>query len=199
MRVTGGMLRGRRITAPRGDATRPTSERVREALFSILGPPPDEAQVLDLFCGAGTLAIEALSRGIHSAVLVDSGRPALRAVRTNLAGLDLTDRAEVIGSAVPAALRALARRAEPPSFYWVFVDPPYASDLAERTLASLGTGELLAAGARVVVEHDKRRAPPDEAGRLLRTDRRRYGDTELSLYSADFDREEPAPPGEVGP
>jgi 16S rRNA (guanine(966)-N(2))-methyltransferase RsmD len=158
---------------------------VREALFSILGLPPEDAAVLDLFCGGGTLAIEALSRGAASAVLVDANRPAQRAARGNLEALDLADRTELIASPVIAALRALRRREPQPRFHWIFCDPPYASDLANQTLADLGDGALLTPGAVVVVEHDKRRAPAAGVGCLVRTDQRRYGDTELSLYTPD--------------
>lgn len=182
MRVSGGALRGRRIAAPRGEATRPTSERVREALFSILGDPGDGRAVLDLFCGAGTLAIEALSRGAASAVLVDSGRAAQKVVRENIARLELGGRAELLPMPVTAALRALARKSPPPRFGWVFLDPPYASDLGARALDELGGGALLAGDCVVVIEHDRRRPPADQVGCLVRTDRRRYGDTELSIY-----------------
>lgn len=185
MRVTGGELRGRRIATPRGDATRPTSERVREALFSILGPPPAGSAVLDLFCGGGTLAIEALSRGADRAVLVDSGRAARRVARDNLKALELEDRAELLSLSVAAALRSLNKRPDPPRFNWVFLDPPYASDLAGAALALLGDGVLLDDAALVVVEHDKRRAPAAGVGCLVRTDVRRYGDTELSFYTPD--------------
>lgn len=182
MRVTGGTLRGQRIATPRGAATRPTSERVREALFSILGDPGADRPVLDLFSGAGTLAIEALSRGAASAVLVDSGKPAQRVIRDNLARLGLGDRAEILPMPVASALRALVKRRPGPRFRWVFIDPPYASDLGDRALSELAGGDLLAADCVVVVEHDRRRPPVDEVGCLVRTDRRRYGDTELSIY-----------------
>ena len=182
MRVTGGALRGRRIATPRGATTRPTSERVREALFSILGDPGADRAVLDLFSGAGTLAIEALSRGASSAVLVDSGRPAQKVIRANLASLELGDRAELLAMPVSAALKNLARRRPPPRFGWVFIDPPYASDLGDRALADLGDGDLCEPDGVVVVEHDRRRGPAERVGCLVRTDRRRYGDTELSIY-----------------
>lgn len=190
MRISGGALRGQRIATPRGDATRPTSERVREALFSILGPPVADLAVLDLFCGAGTLSIEALSRGAGSAVLVDSGRAAHKIVRENLARLKLGDRAELLPIPVAAALKALGKRRPQPGFGWVFIDPPYASDLAERALEALAASELLAVDTVVIAEHDRRRAPAGEVGCLVRTDRRRYGDTELSIYRRSHEEAE---------
>lgn len=180
MRVTGGQLGGRRLNAPRGADTRPTADRVRESLFSILGPPAPGCRVLDLFAGAGTLAIEALSRGASAAVLVESGRPALAVLRANLAALDLAERAEVVAAPAQGALRRLIREGR--RFNWVFLDPPYASEHGPRALATLGEGPLLAPGATVVIEHDRRRRPAAEVGCLVRIDDRRYGDTELSLY-----------------
>ena len=121
MRIVGGQLGGRVLKAPAGSATRPTSERVREALFAILGPPPDDTRVLDLFAGSGALGLEALSRGAVDATFVDSGRPALAVLKANLAALGVTDRARVVASDVPAFLR------RPPAapWRWVFIDPPY--------------------------------------------------------------------------
>lgn len=133
--------------------------------------------MLDLYAGAGALGLEALSRGAARAVFVDRAADAVRCVRDNVRALGWEDRARVIQSDVGAALGRLAER-----FAWVFVDPPYASDEAPRTLDALGDGALLDDGAVVVVEHDRRRAPDDGYGVLARSDRRRYGDTEVSFY-----------------
>lgn len=180
MRVISGKLRGRRIAAPRGAATRPTAERVREALFSILGPPPPGCRVLDLFAGAGTLAIEALSRGAERAVLVESGRPALAALRANVRELGLAGDTEVWPRSAATALRRLA--SEKRRFDWVFIDPPYASDHGAASLEAIAEGELLAPHGVIVLEHDRRRPPAPAVGCLVRTDHRRYGDTELSFF-----------------
>jgi 16S rRNA (guanine966-N2)-methyltransferase len=177
MRIVRGSLGGRVLRAPAGADTRPTSEKVREAIFNIL---PDVAgmQVLDLFAGSGALGIEALSRGAAHATFVDQAKAALAAVRANLRELDLSARATVLsGDAV-----ALAGR-HPPASPWqlVFIDPPYASDLAVRSAGALAH---LADDAVVVIEHDRRNAPPERIGSLLRTDERRYGDTLVSFYKA---------------
>jgi 16S rRNA (guanine966-N2)-methyltransferase len=176
MRIVGGSLGGRVLQAPRGAATRPTSEKVREALFNILGDV-EGAHVLDLFAGSGAVGIEALSRGAAHATFVDAGRPALAAIRANLRDLGLEDRATVLAMDAAAAARL------PPAAPWrvVFVDPPYASDLARRAVAALPATSL-APGARVVIEHDRRGAPPEQLGSLLRTDQRRYGDTMVSFF-----------------
>jgi len=189
MRVIAGSARGRRLAAPPGEGTRPTADRVREALFSILGPPPDSAVVLDLFAGAGTLGIEALSRGAERAVFADHSRAAARVLRKNLEELGLAGRAEVhVGDATRFAQR-LARDGR--TFSWIFLDPPYAAGLADAALAAIAAGRLLAPDGTVVVEHDRRAPPQAEHGLLLKADCRRYGDSELTFYrtgSSDHER-----------
>jgi 16S rRNA (guanine966-N2)-methyltransferase len=174
MRVIAGRLGGRRLVAPRGLATRPTTDRVREALFSALGPLSG-ARVLDLFAGTGALGIEALSRGASRAVFVESARPAIAALRENLQALDLG-----------AVTRVLAQPAAKPipagegPFDLVFADPPYAA-LAE--LPPLLAALALAPGARVIVEHASRDAAPAVAGLEARPTRV-YGDTAITVYDA---------------
>lgn len=176
MRIVGGTLGGRVLRAPAGHATRPTSEKVREAIFNIL-PDVEGARVLDLFAGSGALGIEALSRGAVHATFVDSGKPALEVLRRNLADLGLADRATIIAQEAVAA----ARRAPAEPYAFVFVDPPYASDLASRAVLAL-PAEALSSDAWIVIEHDRKHAPPDALGSLLRTDQRRYGDTHVSFF-----------------
>jgi 16S rRNA (guanine966-N2)-methyltransferase len=174
LRITGGQLGGRRIHAPKGGKLRPTTERVREAVFSILGDVSG-ARVLDLFCGTGALAIEALSRGAAEATLVDT-HPA--AARRNLEALELTGRAR----AVRADAARFLRRAEEASYDLVLCDPPYR--LADRLAADLDPliRRTLAAGGRVMIE-----SSPERALGLslpLITDRT-YGDTHIRVYGAD--------------
>jgi 16S rRNA (guanine966-N2)-methyltransferase len=177
MRVISGRYGGRPLTAPAGKATRPTSDRVREALFSILGPL--DGTVLDLYAGSGALGIEALSRGAQRAVFVERDRRALAALRGNLDALDLTgEEAEVRAGDARGAVKNARTRGE--AYDLVFLDPPYR--LAAGLEAEIGDGlaHLLAPGARVVCESD-RREPPDLALPLL--DERRYGDTLIRIYS----------------
>jgi 16S rRNA (guanine966-N2)-methyltransferase len=179
VRIVGGSLGGRVLRAPRGAATRPTSEKVREAVFAIIGADRvDGASVLDLFAGSGALGIEALSRGAAHATFVDAGRPAVAAIRDNLRELGLEARATVI----PAdAVATAARHQGAAPWRLVFVDPPYRSDLATRAVLALPS-ERLAEDAVIVIEHDRRSAPPETLGSLLRTDQRRYGDTLISFF-----------------
>jgi 16S rRNA (guanine966-N2)-methyltransferase len=182
MRIVGGIYGGRVLRAPAGSGTRPTSEKVREAMFAILNHvrgPMAGARVLDLFAGSGALGIEALSRGASHATFVDASKLALAAIRANISELEglTTDQTTVV------AASALAFLTRPCAAPWdvVLIDPPYATDLAQRAAAAL-TSEHLAANAAVAIEHDRRHVPPDELGSLLRTDQRRYGDTLVSFY-----------------
>jgi 16S rRNA (guanine966-N2)-methyltransferase len=173
LRITGGELGGRRIRAPRGDV-RPTTERVREAIFSILGDVAG-ARVLDLFCGSGALAIEALSRGAAEATLVDT-RPAT--ARRNLEALGLAERALTVRSNAARFLR----RAEASSFDLVLCDPPYR--LADRLAGDLDPliRRALANGGRVMVETSPDRPLP--LGLPLVTERG-YGDTLIRIHGGD--------------
>lgn len=173
LRVIAGEFGGRHLVAP--DRARPTTDRVREALFSVLGNV-DDVVVLDLFAGSGALAIEALSRGAGSAVLVDRDADAVAAMGKNLDALDLTARARVERRTVKSYLTA-APPSEAP-FALVFLDPPYDTDDAEvaRTLGPLGNPGWLTPDARVVVERPATAVfvlPADWVGSWSRT----YGDT----------------------
>jgi 16S rRNA (guanine966-N2)-methyltransferase len=181
MRVTAGADRGRKLRAPRGATTRPTGAKVREAIFNILGPPPPHP-VLDLFAGTGSLGIEALSRGAVSATFVERDARALAALHRNLRDLGFSGQAHVIGANVISALHRMASQTEGKVFGWVFLDPPYASGEADQALSALAGSELLAEGAVIVVEHDRRHLPGEVFGILGMTDRRFYGDTGVSFY-----------------
>ncbi len=176
MRIVAGRFGGRRLTAPRGAATRPTSDRVREALFALLGDLGG-ARVLDLFAGSGALGLEALSRGAAEATFVDSSNAALRAVRANLQALEID--APVHRQDARGYLRNASGRDH--SYDLVFLDPPYR--LAGRLGRELSPllAPVLTPGARVVSESD-RRAPLD-LGLPLR-DERRYGDTVIRIHSS---------------
>ncbi len=176
MRVIAGTYGGRELVAPRGRATRPTSDRVREALFSILGDVGG-VRVLDLFAGSGALAIEALSRGAAEATLVDSSPAAVAAIRRNLGALGI---AAVVARA--DALRFLERAAGSKRQYdLVFLDPPYRNAGALSARLSAALVPVLAPEARVVAESDRRR--PLGLSLELR-DERRYGDTLIQIHGS---------------
>ena len=175
MRIVAGRWGGRRLTTPKGLATRPTSDRVREALFSILGDRVQDARVLDLFAGSGALGLEALSRGAAEATFVDSAPAAIAALKANLDGLGAE--AEVHRSDALRFLRAAAGKAR--HYDLVLLDPPYR--LAARLGRALSEAlpAVLAHDALVVSESD-RRAPL--ALDLPLTDERRYGDTLIRIH-----------------
>jgi len=178
MRVIAGRLGGRRLKAPRGRATRPTSERVREALFAMLGDV-DGARALDLFAGTGALGIEALSRGAERVVFVERDAAAARVLGENLSALGLSAReAEVRRGEARQALRSA--RAAKETYDLIFIDPPYgqAHDWGPELSALLPA--LLEPGARIVVESD-RRAPVALEMELER--QRRYGDTSITIHT----------------
>jgi 16S rRNA (guanine(966)-N(2))-methyltransferase RsmD len=177
MRVIAGTYGGRRLQAPPGEATRPTADRVREALFSILGDRVGGARVLDLFAGSGALGLEALSRGAVSATFVDSAPAAIRALRANLEALGAE--AEVVRADALRWLRSAPASAR--QYDLVFLDPPYrrAGELGAPLSAALAP--VLAAGALVVAEAD-RRAPLELT--MPATDERRYGDTLIRFHAA---------------
>jgi 16S rRNA (guanine(966)-N(2))-methyltransferase RsmD len=181
VRIIAGTLGGRTIRAPRGDRTRPTADKVRQAVFNIIYSVAGSSEtsgagaVLDLYAGSGALGLEALSRGALRAVFVDHGAEAVRCIAANARDLELEDKIEIMRADV---LQALSRLAGP--FDLVFLDPPYAARAAEPALAALPP--LLAPEALVVVEHDRRSAPGEQIGPLSLRDRRRYGDTEVSFY-----------------
>jgi 16S rRNA (guanine966-N2)-methyltransferase len=178
MRVIAGELGGRRLVAPRGWKVRPTSDRVREAIFSTLGDRVVGASVLDLYSGTGALAIEALSRGAARAVLVDRDtRPALG----NVEQLGLASRTELVRADVERWLAALAEEPRTPRFDLVFVDAPYR--LADRVAQDLDTHlpRLLAEGGRAIVESGARL--PLRIESLQRLRRRRYGAADVSIYT----------------
>jgi 16S rRNA (guanine966-N2)-methyltransferase len=177
MRVVGGELGGRPLVAPKGWKVRPTSERVREAIFSALGERVLGAAVLDLYCGTGALAIEALSRGAERAVLVDRDtRPALG----NVARLGLGERAELVRSDVGRWLAAVVKAPNAPRFDLVFVDAPYR--LADRVTEDLNLHlpVLLGPDGRAIVESAARAPLAIGSLRLLR--QRRYGAADVSIY-----------------
>jgi len=180
MRVVGGELRGRRLVAPRGWKVRPTSDRAREAIFSALGERVVGATVLDLYCGTGALAIEALSRGAARATLVDRDT---RAALGNVERLGLSERAELARADVVRWLASRSGAGDAARYDLVFVDAPYR--LADRVGQELDTHLplLLEPGGRAVIESGARR--PLHVASLPRLRQRRYGAADVSFYGEE--------------
>ncbi len=180
MRVTGGRLGGRLLRSPQG-TLRPTSDRVREAIFARLGET-EGARVLDLYAGTGALGIEALSRGAARAVFVERAPRCLALLRANLASLELESVSRVLRGDARRAVRRLGHAGE--RFDLVLLDPPYDSGEAPLALAALAEAGLLAPEGVLVVETAKRHPLPPMDG-LLRLDERRYGDTLVTRLCPD--------------
>jgi len=184
LRITGGRLRGRRIAAPKGDGVRPTTGRVREAVFSILGQHLDGWRVLDLCAGAGTLGIEAASRGASEVVFVERARDHLRILRDNAALLRDVAEVEIKPTDALRAVAGLVRQGR--TFDLVLLDPPYGKGLAASLVEAIGTADgLLSDGAVVVAETGPREVLPETVGALVRGAAREYGDTSVWIYRRD--------------
>jgi len=180
VRIVGGELRGRRIEVP-NRGVRPTSDRTREAVFDVLGPGRvADARVLDLYAGTGALGIEALSRGAREARFLEGDRAVARALRENLARLELEARASVHETELSRA--ELPEGVEGP-FDLVFLDPPYAGDAGIRWLARLGRMTWPEGGGLVVYEHRKGTGSSPPAGLELATERT-YSETTVTFYRA---------------
>lgn len=193
MRVIAGQARGRTLLAPKSQRVRPTADRVKEALFSILVSRLGEfdgMRVLDIFAGTGNLGIEALSRGANEAVFVDSHRESAELIRKNLAATGLAGRARIVIREAAAAVKSLSASELP--FHLVFLDPPYGEGHTERLLDLLSESPLIDAGTTVVAEFSTREEIPRTFGRLKESERRVYGDTALSFLTLS-DRGEPCP------
>jgi 16S rRNA (guanine966-N2)-methyltransferase len=180
VRIVGGAFRGRRLKAPAGGATRPTSEKVREALFDILGERIRGALLVDLFAGTGAVGFEAVSRGAARAVLVERRGATLRALRENQESLGLgRDSVRVIAADAAKALAILKAEGEPPAV--VFCDPPYSDASWPLLLARMGQALPWEEGGLLVVEHASRNPPACPEGFRLRK-AYRYGDTGVTVF-----------------
>jgi 16S rRNA (guanine(966)-N(2))-methyltransferase RsmD len=181
MRVIAGKYKSRRLEAPPGMQTRPTSDRLRETLFNVVALAIEDSVWLDLFAGSGAIGIEALSRGARSAYFVESAGEAVRTIRKNLHTLEIENGAEVIERDAATALRMLDAQAVNCDF--VFLDPPYRKmGDYEQVLGFLSQSRLLALGSNVIAEHDKHFDPGNEFGSLRRHRTLRQGDAVLSFY-----------------
>jgi len=180
MRIVAGKARGHHLIGPRSSKIRPTADRVREAIFNILGQWMDDWSVLDLFAGTGALALEAISRGARRAVMVDEDKEAVRLCATNAAALGFKDQVEVLAMPVARALAQLQGAGE--RFELIFADPPYGLRAGQQLLEAVESAGLLSNAGIFCLEHDKREeAPPGHPG-LARSDQRRFGDTVVSIY-----------------
>lgn len=183
MRVIAGRYKGRRLSCPKGQRIRPIPDRLKEALFNILGREVEGTRVLDLCAGTGAMGIEALSRGATWVTFVDSWRPAIECIKHNVRVCGIDSGYEILGRDVRIALVRLSLRGE--SFHLVFFDPPYASPLYDDVLDALGRGSLVKPGGRVLVMHHAKRRLHPQYGRLRHHREVKQGENILSFYISD--------------
>ncbi|MBI3756116.1 MAG: 16S rRNA (guanine(966)-N(2))-methyltransferase RsmD [Deltaproteobacteria bacterium] len=184
MRIIGGTAKGRRLASFKTASIRPTTDKVREAIFNILQQPDNDEfgfkKVLDIFAGTGAMGIEALSRGAERASFIDSSPKAIQVIKKNLELCAFTDKASIIAKDAISALEQSARRGE--QFDLIFIDPPYIASQTGKTLNTIAGKRLLAAEGIIVAESSKRMIWDGELNGIELFDRRRYGDTVVSFY-----------------
>lgn len=180
MRIITGKAKGCKLKAPKGMLTRPTADRVKESLFNILGAEVLEAKVLDLFAGTGNLGLEALSRGAVEAVFVDQNAESISIIKENAAHTKLIDKVEMMKSDVFLALRRLSRAEK--RFDLLFCDPPYSKGLAQEVLSALDEIDILADGAVIVVEHDRKDDMAVMLHNIVLKRSQTYGSTVVSFF-----------------
>lgn len=180
--MIGGTHRGRRLRSVGGLAVRPTSDRLRETLFNILAPRIHGSRFLDICAGSGAVGIEALSRGAVAVTFIERSRHACAVIEANLTALGITIEATTINRDAPAALKRLEQESK--QFDVAFFDPPYASEIYGQVMMQLGSGNLLSAGAVVIVEHRAKTPPEPEYGKLRIFREVKQGESALAFYEA---------------
>ncbi|OPX25548.1 MAG: 16S rRNA (guanine(966)-N(2))-methyltransferase RsmD [Candidatus Latescibacterota bacterium] len=180
MHIIAGAFRGKRLWTPHGQVTRPTSAKVKEAIFQILADELIGAQGLDLFAGCGGLGLEALSRGVEEVIFVEHSKMAARVLRKNLTALGCADRGRVVQQHVLKFLRRPALREN--SFDLIFADPPYRRHLLKDTLTLIAERNLLSQQGTLIVERWKKDVLPERIGSLHGFLERTYGDTNVTFW-----------------
>lgn len=176
MRVTGGTGKGRKLKVPAGSRVRPTSDKVKQALFNILGEKVRDAVFLDLYAGTGGIGIEALSRGAGKVLFVDESRESVTVIKKNIEQTGFGEGAQVVTSRAEPFLKKASEQ-----FHFVFLDPPYSTE-QEPLLNLVSESEVLRPDSVVVYEHFKKQKSPECAGRLSLYREAVYGDTVLAFY-----------------
>ncbi|MDP4092677.1 MAG: 16S rRNA (guanine(966)-N(2))-methyltransferase RsmD [Bacillota bacterium] len=180
LRVISGSARGHKLKTPKGLSTRPTTDRVKESVFNIISAYIEDADILDLFSGTGSLGIEALSRGAHRGVFVDESRECYGIIKDNLIHTKLNDNAEVFTNDCVSAVKLLGERKM--QFNIIFMDPPYSKNLVEVALNSIEKNDIIKFSGLIVAEHRSTDIVPESAGKLVLVRRKEYGETAVSFY-----------------
>jgi 16S rRNA (guanine966-N2)-methyltransferase len=181
LRIIGGEKKGKKLLSVKGMKTRPTTDRMREALFNILSARIADSNVLDLFAGTGALGIEALSRGASSAIFVDKDGDALSVIEKNIQSCGFEDRSKIFRCNILVNLKCLRTVARP--FDIVFMDPPYEKDCVCKSLVNLKKSSALQKGSIIIVEHSLKEPVPEDLFGFEIFDQRRYGRTLFSFFN----------------
>ncbi|MDF2839998.1 MAG: methyltransferase [Clostridia bacterium] len=180
MRIISGEFRGRKLEKLEGMDIRPTTDRVKESLFNILGSRLFDCTFLDLFAGTGGIGIEAYSRGAAKVVFIDESAKSIKVLKGNLEMLNLLDKVEVYNTDYINAINKLAL--DNRKFDIIFIDPPYLKGFAQNALVHIEQNKLLNEDAMIVIEHDLQDKMPENVGRFNMTRQKKYGNTMLSFY-----------------
>jgi len=180
MRVTAGTLKNRKIKSREGRETRPTLERIKEAIFSIIGDKIVDAKFLDLYSGTGNIAIEALSRGAKRAVMIEQDKEALRIIIDNIDTLGLTNVSRAYKNDVSRAIEILGRKNE--KFDIIFLDPPYKENISISTIEKVSENNILAEGGIIISEHSIYEKMPEKIGNFVKYDERNYNKKIVTFY-----------------
>ncbi|KPV45359.1 16S rRNA (guanine(966)-N(2))-methyltransferase RsmD [Alicyclobacillus ferrooxydans] len=184
MRVISGIWKGRPLSAPPGTLARPTTDRVKESMFNLMGPNWGGEVAVDMFAGSGALGIEALSRGASHSVFIDKSSKSIDTVKANLTNLGaMTEATLIVADWATGWKRATAERSQ---VGWVFVDPPYAKQLWEPVLHTIAESGIVVQFG-ILCEHPKAFLLPDAVGRLVRAKERTYGDISVTIYRDEHD------------
>jgi 16S rRNA (guanine966-N2)-methyltransferase len=180
MRVVSGSLKGKALKAVPGNSTRPTTDKVKEAIFNMIGPYFDGGIGLDLFAGSGGLGIEALSRGLDKMIFVDRDVKAIQTIRENIHNCGLDDLVEVYRNDAERAVKAVAKRGH--LFHYIFLDPPYKKQQLQKLLELFGEYSLLSKDGVIVCEHGSEIVLPDRVGSFVKSKYEKYGIIAVSVY-----------------
>ena len=181
MRIVAGKLKNRKIYSREGRDTRPTLERIKEAIFSILGEQIENARFLDLYSGTGNIAIEALSRGAKRAVMIEKDKEALRIIIENINNLNLADNCRAYKNDVFRAIEILGRKNE--KFDIIFMDPPYQDNVTKKVLKAIEKAEILADDGLIICEHHLLEELEDKVYCFTKTDERKYNKKVITFFT----------------
>ncbi len=181
MRISSGIAKNKKIKSQNSRNVRPTMSRVKEAIFDIIKPYLEDAMFLDLFSGTGNMALEALSRGVKRAVMIEKNKDAVSIIIENVNSMGFEDRCRAYKNEVNRAIEILSRKRE--IFDIIFIDPPYKEELCTETITKIDTFKILSERGIVLAEHHEKEKLADEIGNLKKVDERNYSGKVITFYT----------------